>query len=172
MGCLLSRLFRRNRQPQVLVLIQDRADYQRLTLAVRRVYDELAPMLGDRPGVAKIVVKSSIHRRHDGELRWFVTTTEQEGPPAHTIWLAFNPGGKFVGPEGVAAILSDALLTLAEREGLITPLFGQPVAVPVLKDSAGVAPRPQTAAKKEAEGTLLEFRPSPLGHHAPTPNGA
>ena len=131
-------------------------------------------MLGDRPCVATIVVKSTIHRPRDGELRWLAATDEREGPPARTIWLAFKPGGKYVGPEGVAAILSDALLALAEHEGRITPLLGQPVAAPVLKekDSAGLAPRPLTAAKKEAEGALLDFRPSPLGHEAPARNGA
>jgi hypothetical protein len=175
MAFLLSRPFGRTRTwPHILVYTSDQEDLPRYERAVQRVHDELAPMLGDRPGVAKIVVKSTIHRPGDGELRWFAATDEREGPPAHILWLAFKPGGRYVGPEGVAAILSDALLALAEREGSITPLLGQLVAAPVLKekDSTGVAPRPLTAAKKEAGGMLVDFRPGPLGHTAPTPNGA
>jgi hypothetical protein len=170
----LSRLFGRTEQPHILVYTKDQEDLRRYERVVRRVHDELAPMFGNRPGVAEVVVKSTIHRPVDGEFRWLVATEEGEGPPAHTVWLAFRPDGKYIGPEGVAAILADALLTLAEREGVMTRLVGQPVAALVLKDkdSAGVAPRPRTAAKKEADGTLVEFRPSPIGHDALTPNGA
>jgi hypothetical protein len=143
---------------------------QPMELAVRRAYDELAPMLGDRLSVDRIVVQSALHRR-DGEYRW-LDTIGGDGALAHTVWLAFRPAGRFVHPEGVAAILADALLALAEREGHVVPLVGLPVAVAVLKDkdSAGMAPRPRTSANKEAEGMLVEFRPSPLGHDAVTPN--
>jgi hypothetical protein len=171
---LFSVLFGRKDRPKVVVLLQEKKQRQPMELAVRRTYDELAPTLAAGLSVAKVVVKSTIHRPVDGEFRWLVATDEREGPPAHAIWLAFRPDGKYIGPEGVAAILADALLTLAEREGAMTPLVGQPVAAPVLKDkdSAGVAPRPRTAAKKEADETLVEFRPSPIGHDALTPNGA
>ena len=165
-----SRLFARTERPQLLVLMQDQKHRQPMELAVRRAYDELAPILGDRLSVERIVVQGALHRR-DGEYRW-LDTTEGEGALAHTVWLAFRPTGRFIHPEGVAAILSDALLALAEREGHVIPLVGQPVAVPSVKDrdSTGVAPRPRTAANKEAEGMLVEFRPSPLGHDALTPN--
>jgi hypothetical protein len=49
-----------------------------------------------------------------------------------------------------------------------------PVAVPAeSKDSrTGLAPLPRAAANKEAEGALIEFRRSPLGHESPTRDGA
>jgi hypothetical protein len=170
----LWRLFGRTGKPRILIYTRDREDLRRFDRAVRRVHDELAPMFGGRPGVAQVVVKSTIHRLAAGEFRWLLGTDDREGPPAHTIWLAFRPDGKYIGPEGVAAILADALLALAEREGEVTPVVGQPVAAPVLKDkdSAGLPPRLPTAAKKEADGMLVEFRPSPIGHDALTPTGA
>jgi hypothetical protein len=120
--------------------------------------------------VAKVVVKSTIHRPAEGEFRWLLATGERDGPTAHTIWLAFRPGGKYIGPEGVAAILADVLVALAEREGNMIPIVGQTVSAPVPrdKDSAGVPPRPRTAAKKEADGTVVEFPPSPIGQDALT----
>jgi len=161
-------------RPRLTVLSQDLEQRQGLTLAVRRAYDELAPMFGDSPGVVDIVVKSSLHRAFGAELRAAVTTVERDGTPVHAVWLAFKPDGKPIGPEGVAAILLDVLLAVAERTGNSSLVFGVPVAVPAeTKDSRnGVAPQPRVAANKEAEGTLIEFRRSPLGQDAPSRNGA
>lgn len=161
-------------QPRLLVLSEDREQCQGFTLAARRAYDELAPLLGEMPRVANIVVKSSLYRSFGAELRAVVTTAERDGPPAYAIWLAFKPFGKYIGPDGVAAVLSDVLLALAERDGRVSAVLELPVAVPAQsKDSrTGVAPQPRAAAKEEAEGTVLAFKPSPLGHSAPTHNGA
>ncbi len=162
-------------RPRLTVLSQDPEQRQGLTLAVRRAYDDLAPMLGDPPGVADIVVQSSLHRAFGAELRAALTAAERDGVPAFAVWLAFKPDGKPIGPEGVAAVLSDALLALAEHTRKVSLVLGVPVAVPAeTKDSRnGVAPQPRVAANnKEAEGTILEFRPSPLGREAPTRNGA
>jgi hypothetical protein len=145
-----------------------------LALAVRRAYDELAPVLGEAPSVARIVVKSSLHRVFGAELRAAISAAERDGSPAYVIWLAFRPAGTSIGPDGVAAALTDVLLALAEREGTIALVFGVPVAVPAeTKDSRiGVAPQPRAAANKEADGTVIEFRRSPLGQDAPSRNGA
>jgi len=161
-------------RPRLTVLSEDQEQRQGLTLAVRRAYDELAPMLGDVPCVADIVVKSSLHRVFSAELRAAITAVRRDGSPAHAIWLAFKPDGGSIGPDGVAASLTDVLLALAEHEGTVSLVLGMPVAVPAeTKDSRnGVAPLPRAAANKEAEGTIIAFRPSPLGHDAPTRNGA
>jgi len=152
-------------RPRLTVLSQDLEQRQSLTLAVQRAYDELAPMLGDSPGVATIVVQSSLHRAFGAELRAAVTTAERDGTPAYVVWLAFKPDGKPIGPEGVAAVLSDMLLALAERTGSLSLVLGLPVAVPAeTKDSRnGVVPQPRAAAREESEGTVIAFRPNPLG---------
>ena len=168
----LSWLFGRSQRPQVVVLIPEHKHRQPMEQAVRRVFGELAPLLGDRPTVEKIVVKSALHRA-DGEYRW-VDTVGGEGALSHTVWLAFEPAGRFIHPEGVAAILADALLALAEREGQVIALVGQPLAAPSHKekDSTGLPPRPRAAANREPEGTLMAFPPGPLGREAVTSNGA
>ena len=166
----LPRWFGRAESPRILVYTKDQEDLRGYEQAVRRVHDELGSTCGGRPGVSRVVVKSTIHRPVDGEFRWLVATDERDGPPTHTIWLAFRPDGKYIGPEGVAAILADALLTLAEREGEVTPVVGQPVGGTPPRESAGLAPRARIAPKKEADGALVDFRPSPLGPDAVTLN--
>jgi len=152
-------------RPRVTVLSQDLEQRQSLTLAVQRAHDELAPMLDNSTGVANIVVQSSLHRAFGAELRAAVTTAERDGTPAYVVWLAFKPDGKPIGPEGVAAVLSDVLLALAERTRSLSLVLGVPVAVPAeTKDSRnGVVPHPRAAAKEESEGTVIAFRPNPLG---------
>ena len=161
-------------RPRLTVLSQDQEQRQGFTLAVRRAYDELAPTLGTSPSVARIVVKSSLHRVFGAELRAAISAAERDGPPAYVIWLAFRPAGTSIGPDGVAAALTDVLLALAEREGNVSLVLGVPVADPAETKISrnGVAPQPRAAANKEAEETVIEFRRSPLGHNAPTPNGA
>ena len=167
----LSWLFGRSQRPQVIVLIPERKHRQPMDRAVRRVYAALAPALGDRPTVEKIVVKSALHRA-DGEYRW-LDTVGGEGALAHTVWLAFKPAGRFIDPEGVAAVLADALLALAEREGRVIALGGQPLAAASHrdKDNTGLPPRPRAAANREPEGSLMAFPPAPLGREAVTSNG-
>jgi hypothetical protein len=140
---------------------------------VRRAFDQLAPTLGLGPSVAGIVVQGSLRRAGDAGLRAAVSAARRDGAPAYVVWLASKPAGTYLGPEGVAAVLSDVLLTLAECEQRVALVLEVPVAVPATTpDCAGVAPRPRAVAHEEAEGTLIAFPRSLLGHEAPTPNGA
>ena len=161
-------------RPRLTVLSEDRGERQALILAVRRAYDELSPMFGDVPSVTHIVVQSSLHRAFGAELRAVLGDAQRDGAAAFVIWLATQPDGKQIGPDGVAAVLSDVLRAAAERDGNVSLVLGVPVAVPAeTKDSrTGVAPQPRAAANKEAEGTVIEFRRSPLGQDAPSRNGA
>ena len=156
------------------VLSEDRGERQALILAVRRAYDEPAPMFGDVPSVTHIVVQRSLYGAFGAELRAVVGAAQRDGAPAFVIWLATRPDGKHIGPDGVAAVLSDVLRAVAERAGNVSLVLGVPVAVPAeTKDSRnGVAPLPRAAATKEAEGMVVGFRRSPLGPEAPTRNGA
>jgi hypothetical protein len=131
-------------------------------------------MFGHVPSVTHIVVQRSLHRAFGVELRAAVGAAQREGPPAFVIWLATQPEGKHMGPDGVAAVLSDVLRAVAEQAGNVSLVLGVPVAVPAeTKDGGnGVAPLPRAAANKEAEGTIIDFRRSPLGHEAPSRNGA
>ncbi len=160
--------------PRLTILSEDRGERQALVLAVRRAYDELAPMFGDAPSVTHIVVQSSLYRAFGAELRAVVGAAQRDGAPAFVVWLATRPEGKHINPEGVAAVLSDVLRAVAEQAGNVSLVLGVPVAVPAeTKDSRnGMAPLPRVAANREAEGTLIEFRRSPLGPEAPTRNGA
>jgi hypothetical protein len=161
-------------RPRLTVLSEDRGQRQALTLAVRRAYDELAPMFGDAPSVTHVVVQRSLHRAFGAELRAVVGAAQRDGAPAFVVWLATRPAGAYIGPEGVAAVLSDVLRAVAERAGNVSLELGVPVAVPAeTKDGRmGVDPLPRAAADREAEGTVVEFRRSPLGPEAPTRNGA
>ena len=161
-------------RPRLSILSEDRGERQALILAVRRAYDELAPMFGDVPSVTHIVVQRSLYRAFGAELRAVLGAAQRDGAPAFVIWLATRPDGKHIGPDGVAAVLSDVLRAVAERAGNVSLVLSVPVAIPAeTRDTRnGVAPPPRAAANKEAEGTVIEFRRSPLGQDAPTRNGA
>jgi len=144
-------------------------------LAVRPVVRELLPPL-ETAGleVSSIALLPSFVGPNGEPL--LAQVEQLDGTRAFIIRLAHAVGGVLQRPDEVAGALAQEVLGLYRDAAAVTivrqtPAAG-PAAAPVERvvarnDSRLVMPpQPRAAAKDEAEGTVIKFRPSPLGRSA------
>jgi hypothetical protein len=165
----------RSRCPRLRLLTGTRSQKQAIALAVRPVVRNLLPTLE----VAGLEVSS---------IALLPTLTGTAGEPlqaqveqvndtrSFSIRLAHWVGGSLRRPEEVAGTLAEEFLGLYRDAAAVTIVRQTPAAIPaavlvsgdkvgVRKDGrSGVIAQPRAAAKDEAEGTVVAFRPNPLGN--------
>ena len=164
-----------SRSSRLRLLTGTRAQQAALVHALRPVVREFLPHLG----AAGIEVRS---------IALLPTLTGTAGEPLHaqveqadgthsfTIRLACSVGGVLRRPEDVAGALADELLELYRSAAGVTVVRQTPATVTAVNSSQngsanrpvgrnGPATLPRIAAQNEAEGTVIPFRPSPLGRN-------
>jgi len=101
---------------------------------------------------------------------------QADGTQSFTIRLACSVGGSLRRPEDVAGALADELLELYRFAAGVTIVRQTPALVPVTNSTQngsvnkslgrnGLATLPRIASQNEAEGTVIPFKPSPLGRN-------
>jgi len=101
---------------------------------------------------------------------------QADGTRSFTIRLACSVGGSLRRPEDVAGALADELLELYRFAAGVTIVRQTPALGPVTNSAQngsvnkslgrnGLATLPRIAAQNEAEGTVIPFKPSPLGRN-------
>ena len=176
-------IWHRPRWPRLRLLTGTRSQQAAIVLAVRPVVRELLPGL-EAAGleVGSIVLLPTLAGSAAEPLQ---AQVEQEtGTRSYLIRLAYMVGGTLRRPEEIAGALAEELLGLYRDAAAVTIVRQTPAAIPATIPAAtdkvtstkdgrsGVAPLPRAAAKNEAEETVIPFKASPLGHQAPTRNGA
>jgi hypothetical protein len=101
---------------------------------------------------------------------------QADGTHSFTIRLACSVGGVLRRPEDVAGALADELLEIYRSAARVTVVRQTPATGPVANSIQngsmnrvvgrnGLATMPRIAAQNEAEGTVIPFKPSPLGRN-------
>jgi hypothetical protein len=172
------RLFGRHwsRTSRLRLLTGTRSQQAAILLAVRPVVRELLPPL-ERAGleVSAIALLPSLVGSNGESLQ--AQVEQLDGTRAFVIRLAHVVGGILQRPDEVAGALAQELLGLYRDVAAVTIVRQTPAAIPAMvpaekpvvirKDGRlGVALQPRGAAKDDTEGTLVTFRPSPLGRSA------
>ena len=168
-------IWHRRRSPRLRLLTGTRSQQADITLAVRPVVRELLPTL-EAAGleVSSISLLPTLAGPSGEPLQ--AEVEQANGSSSFAIRLAHWVGGALRRPEEVAGALAEELLGLYRDAAAVTIVRQTPAAVPATvpalaaatrKDGRmGVALLPRAAAKDDAEGTLVSFRPSPLGRSA------
>jgi hypothetical protein len=153
-----------------------RAQQAALVQALRPVVKEFVPHLGAAGiEIRSIALLPALTGSAGEPLQ--AQVEQADGTHSFTIRLACSVGGVLRRPEDVAGALADELLELYRSAGGVTIVRQTPVVVgpavnatqngsvngPVGRN--GLATLPRIAAQNEAEGTVVPFRPSPLGRN-------
>jgi hypothetical protein len=171
------RLFsgRRSRTSRLRLLTGTRSQQAAIVLAVRPVVRELLPPL-ETAGleVSSIALLPSLVGPNGESLQ--AQVEQLDGTRTLVIRLAHAVSGVVQRPDEVAGALAHELLGLQSDAAAVTIVRQTPTVIPAAtpvdkagprKDGRlGVAPQPRAAARDEAEGTVVNFRPSPLGRSA------
>lgn len=171
------RLFSRrwSRGSRLRLLTGTRSQQAAIVLAVRPVVRELLPPL-ETAGlqVSSIALLPSLVGSNGESLQ--AQVEQLGGTRAFVIRLAHAVSGVLQRPDEVAGALAQELLGLYRDAAAVTIVRQTPAVVPAATPAdravaprdgrLGLAPQPRAAAKYEAEGTVVNFRPSPLGHSA------
>jgi hypothetical protein len=164
----------RLRTPRLRLLTGTRSQQAAIVVAVRPVVRELAPGL-EAAGieVSSIALLPSLAGSTGEPLQ--AQLEQVNGTNAFIVRLAHMVGGTLRRPDEVAGALAEELLALYRDTAAVTIVRQTPGAVPATilagaekvgprKDGrSGVVPQPRAAAREETEGTVVAFRPNPLG---------
>jgi hypothetical protein len=164
-----------SRSSRLRLLTGTRSQQAALVHALRPVVKEFLPHLG----VAGIEVRSiallpTLTGTAGEPLQ--AQVEQADGTHSFTIRLACSVGGILRRPEDVAGALADELLELYRSAAGVTVVRQTPAVVPVANSTQngsvnrtvnrnGLAAVPRTAAQNEAEGTVIAFKPNPLGRN-------
>jgi hypothetical protein len=153
-----------------------RAQQAALVQALRPVIKEFVPHLGAAGiEVRSIALLPALAGTAGEPLQ--AQVEQADGTHSFTIRLACSVGGILRRPEDIAGALADELLELHRSAGGVTIVRQTPaVVVPVVNATQngsvnrpvgrnGLATLPRIAAQNEAEGTVIPFKPSPLGRN-------
>jgi hypothetical protein len=163
-----------SRTSRLRLLTGTRSQQAAIVLAVRPVIRELVPPL-ETAGleVSSIALLPSLVGLNGESLQ--AQVEQLDGTHAFVIRLAHAVSGVLQRPDEVAGSLAQELLglyrdaaavTIVRQTPLIIPAAPADKAVPRKDGRLGMAPQPRSVAKDEAEGTVVAFRPSPLGRSA------
>ena len=167
-------IWHRPRSPRLRLLTGTRSQQAAIVLAVRPVVRELVPGL-EAAGfeVSSIALLPTLAGPSGEPLQ--AQVEQVNGSRAFIIRLAHLVGGTLRRPEEVSGALAEELLALYHDAAAVTIVRQTPAAIPAMvlvtaekvgtrKDGrSGVAPQPRAAGREESEGTILAFRPNPLG---------
>ena len=157
------------------LLTGNRSQQAALVRALRPVVREFVPHL-QRAGleVSSIALLPTLAGSAGEPLQ--AQVEQADGTQSFTIRLACSAGGSLRRPEDVAGALADELLELYRSAARVTIVRQTPAVVPVSNSIQnggpnrpvgrnGLATLPRLAAQNEAEGTVIPFKPSPLGRN-------
>jgi hypothetical protein len=167
--------WRRSRIPRLRLLTGTRSQQAASVLAVRPVVREFLPGL-EAAGleVSSIALLPTLAGSAGEPLQ--AQVEQADGTRSFIIRLASSVGGTLRRPEDVAGALADELLELHRTAAGVTIVRQTPAVVPVTNSTQnggvnrplgrnGLATLPRIAAQNEAEGTVIPFKPSPLGRN-------
>jgi hypothetical protein len=169
----------RSRCPRLRLLTGTRSQQRAIALAVRPVVRNLLPTL-EAAGleVSTIALLPTLTGAAGEPLQ--AQVEQVNDTRSFSIRLAHWVGGAVRRPEEVAGALAEEFLGLYRDAAAVTIVRQTPAAIPAAilvaadkmgarKDGrSGLITQPRVAAKDEAEGTVVAFRPNPLGN---SPNG-
>jgi len=170
-----SRLvsWHRLRTPRLRLLTGTRSQQAAIVLAVRPVIRHLLPTL-EAAGLEVNSIALLPTLAGDAGEPLQAQVEQVNGTRLFTIRLAHLAGGALRRPEEVAGALTEELLGLYRDAAAVTIVRQTPAAIqatyPTAAEQAtarkdgrlGMAPQPRAAAKENAEGTVINFRPNPL----------
>jgi hypothetical protein len=157
------------------LLTGTRSQQAALVHALRPVVKEFLPHLGAAGiDVRSIALLPTLTGTAGEPLQ--AQVEQADGTHSFTIRLACSVGGTLRRPEDVAGGLADELLELYRSAAGVTIVRQTPaIVVPVASSQNGSVNRtvsrnglaavPRTAAQNEAEGTVIAFKPNPLGRN-------
>jgi hypothetical protein len=164
-----------SRSSRLRLLTGSRSQQAALVHALRPVVKEFLPHL-DAAGieVRSIALLPTLTGTAGEPLQ--AQVEQADGTHSFTIRLACSVGGILRRPEDVAGALADELVELYRSAAGVTVVRQTPAVVSVVNTTQngsvnrpagrnGLAALPRIAAEKEAEGTIVAFRPSPLGRN-------
>jgi len=167
--------WRRARIPRLRLLTGTRSQQAAIVLAVRPVVREFLPGL-EAAGleVSSIALLPTLAGSGGEPLQ--AQVEQADGTRSFTIRLACSVGGTLRRPEDVAGALAEELLELYRFAAGVTIVRQTPAVVTVINSTQnggvnrplgrnGLATLPRIAAQNEAEGTVIPFKPSPLGRN-------
>jgi hypothetical protein len=164
-----------SRSSRLRLLTGTRSQQAALVHALRPVVKEFLPHLGAAGiEVRSIVLLPTLTGTAGEPLQ--AQVEQADGTHSFTIRLACSVGGILRRPEDVAGALADELVELYRSAAGVTVVRQTPAVVSVVNTTQngsvnrpagrnGLAALPRIAAEKEAEGTIVAFRPSPLGRN-------
>jgi hypothetical protein len=165
--------WRRSRIPRLRLQTGTRSQQAAILLAVRPVVREFLPGL-EAAGleVSSIALLPTLAGSAGEPLQ--AQVEQADGTRSFTIRLASSVGGTLRRPEDVAGALAEELLELYRFAAGVTIVRQTPAVVPTTNSIQnggvnrplgrnGLATLPRIAAQNEAEGTVIPFKPSPLG---------
>jgi hypothetical protein len=164
-----------SRSSRLRLLTGTRVQQAALVHALRPVVREFVPHLGAAGiEVGSIALLPTLTGTAGEPLQ--AQVEQADGTHSLTIRLACSVGGILRRPEDVAGALADELLELYRGAAGVTIVRQTPAVVPVTNPTQsgsvkqpvgrnGTAALPRVAAQNEAEGTVIAFRPSPLGRN-------
>jgi len=164
-------IWHRPRGPRLRLLTGTRPQQAALVLALRPVVREISPTL-EAAGleVSSIAILPTLTGSAGEPLQ--AEVEQVNGSNSFTIRLAHWVSGTLRRPEEVAGALAEELLGLYRDVAAVTIVRQTLATIPPTPSASvaavrpdgrlGVAPRPRAAAKEEAEGTVIAFRPNPL----------
>jgi hypothetical protein len=162
-----------SRSSRLRLLTGTRSQQGALVHALRPVVKEFLPHLGAAGiEVASIALLPTLTGTAGEPLQ--AQVEQADGTHSFTIRLACSVGGVLRRPEDVAGALADELLELYRSAAGVTVVRQTPATVTAVNSSQngsanrpvgrnGLAALPRIVAQKEAEETVIPFRPSPLG---------
>jgi hypothetical protein len=157
------------------LLTGTRSQQAALVQALRPVVKEFVPHLGAAGiEVRSIALLPTLTGTAGEPLQ--AQVEQADGTHSFTIRLACSVAGILRRPEDVAGALADELLELYRSAAGVTIVRQTPAVVSVVSTAQngsvsrpagrnGLAALPRIAAQNEAEGTVIPFRPSPLGRN-------
>jgi len=167
--------WRRSRIPRLRLLTGTRSQQAAILLAVRPVVREFLPGL-EAAGleVSSIALLPTLAGSAGEPLQ--AQVEQADGTRSFIIRLASSVGGTLRRPEDVAGALAEELLELYRFAAGVTIVRQTPAVVPVTNSTQnggvnrplgrnGLATLPRIAAQNEPEGTVIPFKPSPLGRN-------
>jgi hypothetical protein len=167
--------WRRSHIPRLRLLTGTRSQQAAIVLAVRPVVREFLPRL-EAAGleVSSIALLPTLAGSAGEPLQ--AQVEQADGTRSFTIRLACSVGGTLRRPEDVAGALAEELLGLYRFAAGVTIVRQTPAVVPVTNSIQngglnrplgrnGLATLPRIAAQNEAEGTVVPFKPNPLGRN-------
>ena len=164
-----------SRSSRLRLLTGTRSQQAALVHALRPVVKEFVPHLGAAGIEVRSIALLPTLTGTAGEALQ-AQVEQADGTHSFTIRLACSIGGILRRPEDVAGALADELLELYRSAAGVTVVRQTAAVVSVVSTTQsgsvnrpagrnGLAALPRIAAQNEAEGTVIPFKPSPLGRN-------